>query len=213
MVVFLMRHYIRLLALPIAVTIIAGGIFLYKSYTDVLLRNDAVSRKGFSEHVMSMTNFTTDDSNVERLNRWQCAMQMYRERPVLGFGPGSYAFEYGKYQRGANMTKISTNHGDNGTAHNEFFLAISETGLPGLIITILLFFVPIIMGMRGYIRATEHNIRLIYLGATFGLVSYLLLAGVNNFLDQDKVAIAFFGTLAIITALDIRSYRVASHGT
>ncbi len=204
---FMFRQTFRRFAVPVMILVLAGVIFVYNSYRENNLRNEAVSRESFVDHVMSMTNFKSDDSNVERLNRWASAIEMYRERPVFGFGPGSYSFEYGNYQFAKNRTKISTNHGDNGTAHNEMMLALSETGLPGAILTFALLLLPIILGIRGYLRASEKNIRLIYLGATTGLASYFLHSMVNNFLDQDKVAVAFFASLAILTALDLRADR------
>ena len=34
-------------------------------------------------------NVSTDASNLERINRWNCAIRMYAERPFLGHGPGT----------------------------------------------------------------------------------------------------------------------------
>ena len=44
----------------------------------------------FGERLQSAGNITTDASNLERINRWSCAIDMVKERPVFGYGPGTY---------------------------------------------------------------------------------------------------------------------------
>ena len=82
------------------------------------------------------TNISTDASNLERINRWQAAIRMYEDHPVLGFGPGTYQFEYAPYQMSQEKTAISTNAGDRGNAHSEYIGPLSEEGLPGMLLVI-----------------------------------------------------------------------------
>ena len=63
-------------------------------------------------HVKSVSNVTTDPSNLERINRWKCAARMVSERPVFGFGPGTYVFKYSPFQKSDEITLISTFAGD-----------------------------------------------------------------------------------------------------
>lgn len=207
MYMLIIRKWIlgRIIPISLGLIVIAG---LAVSYIqERASRNKAVSRESFEEHIASMTNFSTDHSNTERINRWISAIHMGQDRPIFGYGPGSYMFVYGDYQLSKYRTPVSTNRGDNGTAHNEWLLAFSEMGYPGFFLTILLFLWPVYCGFRGYFRTKEVNVRLIYLGLTFGLITYTIHALVNNFLDQDKISVTFFGILAVITALDLRYAR------
>ena len=180
-----------------------GGYFYYNNSSSASSQTKAaVSRKDLSSHIASVTNFKTDYSNAERINRWYCAIEMWKRDPWTGYGPGTYAMEYATFQRAVYTTPVSTNHGDNGTAHNEFLLALSEQGIPGMAITLILFIVPIVIGLRGYERARDKNTKSLYLGVTFALVAYDIHALVNNFLDQDKIAMTYYGFLAILLALD-----------
>ncbi|MEM7037233.1 MAG: O-antigen ligase family protein, partial [Bacteroidota bacterium] len=197
------KSYRRFLLPSTILFVVIGGYVWYMGQGTGTAKNDAVSRKNLKDHVASITNFRTDDSNAERINRWYCAIEMFKERPTTGFGPGTYAFLYGNYQRARYRTSVSTNRGDNGTAHNEFLLAMSETGWMGAIILLGIFIAPIVMGVRGYHRAIKKNTRLLYLAITFGLITYDIHALVNNFLDQDKIGGSYFGFMAIITALDL----------
>lgn len=202
--VVLMGKFARRFLLPVMMLALLVGTFVwYANQGTSSGRNKAVSRKNITEHVASMTNFRTDDSNRERINRWYCAWQMFQERPMFGFGPGTYSFQYGNFQKARSRTMVSTNRGDNGTAHNEFLLALSENGWPGPIILTFFMAIPFFRGLRGYNLATKRNTRLLYLACTFGLLTYIIHAFVNNFLDQDKVGGTFLALMAVITVLDV----------
>ena len=45
------------------------------------------------KHITSISNISTDASNMERINRWKCALKMFVEKPVFGWGPGTYQFQ------------------------------------------------------------------------------------------------------------------------
>ncbi len=201
--IFSMRRSIRFFLLPaLVISISIGGYFYYIASGSASRVNSAVSRKDFSSHLISIANFKTDDSNAERINRWYCAIKMWERDPWTGFGPGTYAMEYDKLQKHKYLTPISTHRGDNGTAHNEFLLSLAEQGIPGMVIVVLLMGLPIYFGIRGLNKSKDPTNRMLYLGVTFGLVAYMIHSFVNNFLDQDKVAMSFYGFMAIIVALD-----------
>jgi putative inorganic carbon (hco3(-)) transporter len=202
--VVLLGTWARRILLPAMLLAMLVGTFVwYANQGSSSPRNKAVSRKNLTEHIASVTNFRTDDSNRERINRWYCAWQMFQDRPMFGFGPGTYSFKYGDYQKSTSRTMVSTNRGDNGTAHNEWLLSLSETGWPGPIILTVIFIVPFYRGLRGYNIASKRNTRLLYLACTFGLLTYDIHAFVNNFMDQDKVGGTYLCLMAIITALDL----------
>ena len=64
-----------------------------------LEKNKQDSSDKISENIQSISNITTDDSNTERLNRWSSAISMFKERPVFGWGPGTFQFQYAPFQK------------------------------------------------------------------------------------------------------------------
>jgi len=156
-----------------------------------------------TKRVTSFTDLKHDDANKERINRWVAAFNMVQERPFTGFGPGNYVTEYAPYQDRAYKTEITTMRGDNGSAHSEFFLAGAEMGIPGSLIIIILFFVVLLRGVKGFYQLTDPKHKMLMAGALAGLVSYMVHGLVNNFLDQDKIAIPAYCMMAIITVLDV----------
>src|SRR5690606_31419316 len=70
-----------------------GAFFSFENQiTQKLEKNRQDSSSDLSEHVSSISNVATDASNLERINRWNAALRMFGQRPVLGWGPGTYKF-------------------------------------------------------------------------------------------------------------------------
>lgn len=198
-------HYrVRLRMILGAAVLIGGIVFLNgeKIYESVR-QNEAVSNQGdIGSHLQSVTNLSTDASNLERINRWMCAWMMFQDKPLLGFGPGTYQYEYGKYQTSTMRTYISTNHGNRGNAHSEYLTYLSESGLPGLISFLCLVICTVGTGMRIIYRSKERIIRLIATGLLLGLTTFFVHGLFNSFIDQDKMAVLVFMSMAGLVALE-----------
>jgi len=180
--------------------------FFLSIRTELVMRleqNRVESSGQFSEHVQSISNITTDQSNLERLNRWSCAMRMWKDKPVFGFGPGTYQFEYGRYQRSYEKTRISTDFGTRGNAHSEYLGPLAEAGVFGLLSFLLVIGTTLYTGIRVYITSKKRSIRIFSLAVLVGLVSYYLHGLMNNFLDTDKISALFWGYTAMLVAMDI----------
>ncbi|GAB4318855.1 MAG: hypothetical protein Kow00127_10980 [Bacteroidales bacterium] len=170
---------------------------------DRLEKNKQDSSTNFVEHVRSISNISTDASNLERINRWQSALRMFRDRPFWGFGPGTYQFQYAPYQRSKEKTIISTNAGDRGNAHSEYIGPLSESGVLGGVTIFAVFLISVFTGLRVYKNARDPQIRIITLSVLTGLISYYLHGFLNNFLDTDKASVPVWGFMAILVALDL----------
>lgn len=157
----------------------------------------------FGERLQSATNVTTDASNLERLNRWQCALDMFYEKPVAGFGPGTYAFEYARFQRPENLTIISTNFGDMGNAHSEYLGSLAEMGLFGLLTFLAVVAAIFYQSIMLYIRwpKEDKGNRVLIMSIILSLTTYFVHAFLNNYLDTDKAAVPIWGMCAMIIAL------------
>ncbi|MBI5539748.1 MAG: O-antigen ligase family protein [Bacteroidia bacterium] len=164
-------------------------------------RQDASSN--FTEQIQSVTNISTDASNRERLNRWSSAIRMFREKPILGWGPGTYMFKYAPYQFSYERTEISTNSGDLGNAHSEYLGPLAESGIFGSLTFLAIVIATIFYSMRLYRNTKDRNTKIIVLSVLIGLVTYYVHGILNNFLDTDKLSALFWGYTAIIVALDI----------
>lgn len=202
--VFLLKIKIRYL---IFFGTIAGIMFFFFQFeiTDKLKKNRQDSSEEIEDHLSSMTNIATDASNLERINRWNSAIKMFKERPVLGFGPGTYMFNYAGYQMSPDRTIISTNFGDKGNAHSEYIGPLSESGILGAFSFILILLTTVYTAVNILYKTKDINIKITVFGCFLGLITYYVHGFLNNFLDTDKISVPFWGFTAVIVALDLVS--------
>lgn len=178
--------------------------FIFQTQIFIMLeKNEQDSSADLSEHVKSMSNISSDASNLERINRWKSALRMFCNRPVLGFGPGTYQFEYAPYQFSYELTIISTNAGDGGNAHSEYIGPLAETGVLGSLSFIAIVILTIYTAIKLYHRLKDKEMRMLVLSCLLGLITYFLHGFLNNFLDTDKASVPFWGFIAIIVAIDV----------
>jgi len=204
----LVRFRIRLRYILLVIAVFIGAYYSFRhQILDRLEQNKQESSANYIEHVQSITNISTDASNLERINRWQSALRMFREKPFWGWGPGTYQFLYAPFQRSKEKTIISTNAGDMGNAHSEYFGPLAESGLLGMLTFMLIATFIIITAIKVFKRSRDPEIKILSLSLLTGLVSYLTHGTMNNFLDTDKASVAFWGFAAAIVALDIYHLR------
>jgi len=200
----ILKIKIRFEIVLVGAAILVGLFFSVRTEMMIELEQNRVESSGeFSEHIQSISNISTDQSNLERLNRWSCALRMWQDKPFFGFGPGTYQFEYGRYQRSYEKTQISTDFGTMGTAHSEYFGPLAETGVFGLLSILLVIGTTLYTGIRVYLTSKKRSIRIFSLAVLVGLVSYYLHGLLNNFLDTDKISVLFWGFTAMLVAMDI----------
>ena len=168
-----------------------------------LERNRQDASQDFDKHIQSISNISTDASNLERLNRWNAAFRMFAERPFFGWGPGTYSFEYAPFQHAHEKTIISTNMGDKGNAHSEYIGPLSESGVFGVLTFIAIIICALSTGFRLYYTIKDRETKNLVLVTVLGLVTYIVHGGLNDFLDTDKASVPFWGFIAMLVAIDI----------
>ncbi|MCK9398446.1 MAG: O-antigen ligase family protein [Bacteroidales bacterium] len=204
MVYFLVRFRIRFYWLLLSLVVGIGLFFMFQyQFIDKLEKNKQDSSTDFMEHVQSISNISSDASNLERINRWASAIRLFKERPIFGWGPGTYQFVYAPYQRSKEKTIISTNYGDMGNAHSEYIGPMSESGVLGMLSFFGIVVTVIITGIRVYRRSQNKEVKLLSLMIMLGLITYYVHGLMNNFLDTDKASVPFWGFTAILVAMDL----------
>lgn len=194
----------------LAGTAIILGLVVYFSWTSIeqsLAKNkNEHTTENFEKRLQSAANVTTDASNLERINRWTCALDMFAERPVFGFGPGTYAFEYARFQRPENLTIISTNFGTGGNAHSEYLSPLAEMGFIGFLAFLALVAAIFYQGITLYIAwpDEQRELKVLLLAMNLALVTYFVHGVLNNYLDTDKASVPIWAICACFLALEHR---------
>lgn len=195
----------------LSVVFIGSFIIFQNEIIDNLEKNKQDSSASYIEHIKSISNISSDASNLERINRWQSAIRMFNERPFWGYGPGTYQFMYAPFQRSKEKTIISTNAGDRGNAHSEYIGPLAESGVFGMLSFLAIMIAVIITGIKVYKQAEKNEIKILSLSVLLGLISYFVHGIMNNFLDTDKASVPFWGFVAMIVAMDIFQKKKAEN--
>ena len=184
--------------------ILLGLFFAFQhQIIDALEHNSQDASGDVVENIQSITNISTDASNLERINRWQSAFRLFAERPVFGWGPGTYQFVYAPYQMSKEKTIISTNAGDKGNAHSEYIGPLAEQGVVGFLLVLILVITVVYTGLKAYQRAKNKKAKVLVLGATLAFFGYFVHGFLNNFLDTDKLAVPVWSCAALIVVIDL----------
>jgi putative inorganic carbon (HCO3(-)) transporter len=197
---------LRIRFVYIALVGIVALTYAYSHRADILIQmeqNRQTSSEDLMEHVKSISNVATDASNLERLNRWSCALRMFKEKPFFGWGPGTYMFNYAPFQLEREKTEISTNAATRGNAHSEYIGPLAESGFPGTLSFLAIVIATFMTGIRNWSRATDRKTKIISISILLGLVTYYLHGLLNNFLDTDKASVLFWGYTAALVAIDV----------
>jgi O-antigen ligase len=134
---------------------------------------------------------------------------MFKEKPFIGFGPGTYSFKYAPNQFSYEKTIISTNAGDKGNAHSEYIGPLCESGVLGMLTFLAIVIAILITAIKLYYKLTEPEPKMLVLCTLLGFITYIVHGGLNNFLDTDKASVPFWAFASFIVALDI-NFRVSS---
>ncbi len=184
--------------------ILLGLFFLSKDRILMKLeKNRQDSSSNLTEHVQSISNISSDASNLERINRWSAAIRMFKKHPGFGFGPGTYAFKYAPYQFSYEKTIISTNAGNKGNAHSEYIGPLAESGVLGLLSFVFVVFAIFYSGISLYYKMQNSTMRALLLAMILGLITYFIHGFLNNFLDTDKASVPVWGFAAAIVAIQL----------
>ncbi len=201
---FIYKYRIKFkLLLTVGLTSLLILAFSWNTLMINLERNRQDSSDKLSEHLESISNVSSDASNLERLNRWSSAWRMFLERPVFGWGPGTYMFQYAPFQKSDEKTIISTNTGDMGNAHSEYIGPLAESGLIGMITVFILVIVVFYRGSLLYHKLPKGELKTVVLMTLLGLFTYVTHGFLNNYLDTDKASVPFWGFIALIVAIDV----------
>jgi len=168
-----------------------------------LEKNRQDSSSNLTEHVQSISNISSDASNLERINRWSAALRMFQKHPGVGFGPGTYSFKYAPYQFSYEKTIISTNAGNKGNAHSEYIGPLAESGVLGLLTFAAIVAMIFYSGISLYYKMEHGSSRALLLAIILGLITYFVHGFLNNFLDTDKASVPVWGFAAAIVAMQL----------
>jgi O-antigen ligase len=124
----------RLLIVPVLIAVLAGGLFFAISQSSGAL----------SHRASSLVNLESDKSLQWRLGMWQKSLRMARDKPVFGWGVGTFPIHQSRYFHPAVPLREQREVFYSGSsltenAHNSYVQILAELGVPGLLLYLSIF--------------------------------------------------------------------------
>lgn len=142
-----------------------------------------------------------DISTMERAYRWVAGYYMIQDKPIAGFGPGTFYSNYKAYGVNLFKTYVSDNP-EKSTVHNYYLLVLIEQGVIGFLIFISLIVYALARGQYLYHRLEGFHKHLL-MAALVCLIMILAINLINDMIEALKVGAFFFLCLGIIVGSDV----------
>lgn len=131
-----------------------------------------------------------------RTHYWGAAIELTRERPVQGWGLGSFTPAYDRLRpRGGEAARRNR-----GTAHNIFLNTMAEQGLLGLA-ALLVLSAAVILALRAALRSGGDRAPPLAIGLVVSLVGFLSYGAVQYMFFLKNIAWLFWLLLAVTASL------------
>ncbi|HRG21385.1 MAG TPA: O-antigen ligase family protein [Saprospiraceae bacterium] len=193
------RFMVPALAATMMIAAVGVSFLLYNNnylrYNPVFERT--ITHQRFDKLITATYNME-DISTMERVYRWVAGIQMVKDKPMMGFGPGTFYSTYEAYTVTSFQTYVSDNP-EKSTVHNYFLLIFIEQGMVGFLIFISLCIAVLVLGERTYHKLTKAEDKVAVMAAMLSFCIILLLNTINDMIETDKVGPFFFLSMAIIS--------------
>ncbi len=157
----------------------------------------------FEQH-LAATYRGQDLSTAERFYRWTAVKQMLAKNPITGVGPNNFYDTYKGYTAAAYKTWVSDNK-EHSTVHNYFFLLLTEQGLPGLGIFLLLLLALFWYAQKIYHQNKTEWQQTMAITIAAMLAAILTVNFLSDLVETDKIGSVFYVCIGLLLWLDFNS--------
>ncbi len=196
-----------------AAALSALGIWYLLSQGHVWLEDKLYALLGEpGKRIASSFDVKNDLSNIGRIHRWIVAWELFKQEPVKGIGPNTFAEEYHALKNSSILfSNIKKSEVAYAGIHNEYLTALTEMGIPGLILIVSIYGLTLYYPFRYAFSAKEKRDRIIGLLVAVPLLSYYLHAFINNFMDHGKMAALIYLHWGAAMALEVNLRKKQPH--
>jgi O-antigen ligase len=160
-----------------------------------------IMHENLADHLLA-TIKGKDISSNERFYRWVAAARMCKAKPIMGYGPNTFYYNYKAYTITLFRTYVSRND-EHSTTHNYFLFTLVEQGIPGMLLYALLVFILFSYGQKIYYHAQNNKfLQTIVLAILCMEASFLLSNFLSELVEVDKLGGLFFVGIGILIGVD-----------
>jgi len=213
MAYWLLKRRLLLFSFLFFLCLIITSVFWLKSNNRFIkFSNDyksTIFHSNFKEHLIA-TYQLKDLSNAERIYRWVAAVRMIKDNWQTGSGPSTFYHQYKSYTLPAFKTYVSDNR-EQSTVHNYFLLMLTEQGLMGGLLFIVLIIALFWYAQKIYFRTNEKFWKVAVSTAASVLVMQCIINFLSDMIETDKAGSVFYLCVAVIVIADNKTKKEPSN--
>jgi len=159
-------------SLRLRVLLAAGSLLLLLTAFGVLAKMEAGDDFTPVERIKSIVS-PTDAHNQPRIKIWTLTLDMAKDHPLTGVGPGNWKINMADYLEGFGFLKEQINWY---RPHNDFLWVLAEKGIFGLLLYLMLFGLTFYALLFVFIKAKEKSDKIFVLCLFTGMVAYAVVS-------------------------------------
>ena len=169
---------LSLISMPIALIILIGILFAKEDSKITQLVNNKIE---------NLINLELQNGNVKkqttvkkRILLWENTVEIIKDNPVLGIGPGQWRIEYAKYGIDDYELQVRKGVKHYQRPHNDLLWILSETGFVGFVLFILMYIFILLLSVLNMLDSHKSNkARLFSMLAFSSLISFILVLSIS----------------------------------
>jgi O-antigen ligase len=165
-----------------------------------------IMHHNLSDHLES-TETLNDVSSAERLYRWVAAWEMFKHKPITGFGQGGFVPNYKNYAVSLFTTYLSGNI-EKSTVHNYLLLLLTEQGVPGFLFFIVIIITVLIQSQRIYFETKNVQEQQIVMALIIAFIVLLFDNMLSDLIEAVKVGPFFYWIIALLVIQDLKNKKI-----
>jgi O-antigen ligase len=149
------------------------------------------------DNLIEATYKLEDISTMERVYRWMAGVEMIADKPLMGFGPGTFYSHYKSYSISRFQTYVSDNPDQSGI-HNYFLMTFVEQGVFGFLIFLAFCIILLITAEKVYHQTQNRGDKNMIMAIYLSYIIILAMLLINDLIETDKVGPFFFVNAAAL---------------
>ena len=133
---------------------------------------------------------------------WANTIEMVRDNPILGVGPGQWRIEYAKY--GIDGFEYGIRNGTKHfqRTHNDFLWIMGETGITGFLFYLLMYVLVLVVAFKNMYFEKNLNIRVLNMLIFSTLIAYLMVLFISFTRERISHNLLYLLLMALVLVSD-----------
>ncbi|MBI9066129.1 MAG: O-antigen ligase family protein [Salinivirgaceae bacterium] len=197
---------------------ITAGVYVVEK-TDIQIVNVVIDKvQQVLKPELCLNNIYNSDNPTTTQTRtlvWGNTLQMAKDNPLLGVGPGQWRIEYAKYGIDGFEHNIRNGTTTFQRTHNDFFWIMGETGFTGLILYLLIYITILFTAFKSFINNSDLKVRLaqgVFFSILLGFILILFVSFPRERITHNVIYLLIFALVLFLSdAKNLKLYAVKSN--